>query len=506
MTELHWTEIDGVTTIWVEAQGPLRGGLLFRTGRADETLVTAGQTHLIEHLTLSSISDPSHHNNGFVGGAITGFFTIGQPQAVSDFFARVCHTLQLLPGERLENEKQVLAAESATRQYDFRSNLAVWRYGAAGYGLMGLPELKLQSATLEQLRSFSAQRFTKGNAILWLSGPPPADLHLKLPSGEKHPIPVLTPLQESFPCWFVDDMCGGIAIGATVPRVSASTLFGEIANKRLREHLRMSKAVSYAPAVFYDHLDAATAHLILYADSDKEHRAELVTLFGDVIEGLSKINDSEVDAAKQQVHEHWVGSMAPPPADRLLMDAQRAATDWLFDREIESLEMLEDDMSAVTTSDVENFWRDAQSTAMFALPGRIRIEPWMGDQVPMARVPAVQGKKVSSLDAPIQKELLVYGTDGVSLLWPNGAHYTVRYANMAAAIHFEDGGLHLIGADATAVIIEPTLWRDGQNVCRKICEQIPTNLLLSQRSRPTDAIPKPRTTTWQRIQARLTQN
>jgi hypothetical protein len=37
--EVHWTEVGGVTTVWVDSPAPLKAGLLFRTGRADETLV-----------------------------------------------------------------------------------------------------------------------------------------------------------------------------------------------------------------------------------------------------------------------------------------------------------------------------------------------------------------------------------------------------------------------------------------------------------------------------------
>ena len=505
MTELNWTELDSVTTIWVEAPGPLRAGLLFRTGRADETLTTAGQTHLIEHLTLSSIHDPSQQHNGFVGEIITGFLVMGQPQEVSDFLAKVCDTIQSLPGDRLESEKQVLAAESATRRYDFRSNLLVWRYGAGGYGLTGMPEFGLQVITLQQLRDYSVQRFTKENAILWLSGPPPVGLHLRLPHGIKQPPPPLAPIQWTFPSWFVDDVCGGIAAGATVPRVSASTIFCEIASKRLRERLRMAKAVSYAPAVIYDHLDAETAHLILYADSAREHRTELVTLFGEVFEELGKIDDLEVDRARQQVHEHWVGSLAPPLADRLMVEAQRAAMDWLFGRELESIESIATEMLSVTASDVSKFWRDAQSTTLFALPSGIRLQPWMGRQIPPCKVPTVQGQKVASLDAPIQQEHLVYGLDGVSVVWPNGSHFTVRYSQLAGALHYEDGCRCLIGFDATTLMIEPTLWHNGQSVCRRIREQIPRDLLLRQQPRPTSAIPKPKTTAWQRFQARLTQ-
>jgi zinc protease len=504
MTEFHWTEVDHVITMWTDAPSPLRAGLLFRTGSVDETLAVAGQTHLIEHLALSTVGDREHRHNGFVGSVVTGFFTMGQPQEVSSFLASVCDALTSLPGNRLEGEKQILAAENAARPYDYRSNLLIWRYGATGYGLIGMPQLGLRSATMEQLRGYSAQRFTKENAVLWLSGPPPADLQLRLPHGMKQPPPALTPIQQTFPSWFVDNACGGVAAGSTVPRVSASTIFCEIAAKRLRERLRTVQAVSYAPRVFYDHLNADTAHLVLYADSDKDHRAELASIFGEVFEGFGQVDDAEVETARQQLLERWTGTLAPPLTDRIVMDVQRAAMDWIFGKEFESTEALVAEMLSVTASDVSKFGRDAQATAMFALPGKAAMRPWAGKPAPPSSGHAVQGREILSIDAPIQRERLVNGSDGVSVLFPNGSHWTARYSDLAAALYYEDGCVRLIGSDATTVIVEPTLWRDGQNVCRKIRERVPVHLLLAQGSRSADAIPKPKTTAWQRFRALLT--
>jgi len=503
MTDLHWTEIDKVATVWADTPGPLKAGLLFRTGRVDEALTTTGQTHLVEHITLSSFTEPAQNFNGFVSGAITGFFTIGQPQVVADFLARVCETLQSLPADRLETEKQILAAESATRRYDFRTNQLAWRYGAAGYGLTAMPEFGLHTASLEQLRELCAKKFTRENAILWLSGPPPPNLCLQLPQGTKQPLPALTPIQWTFPSWFVDDASGGIAVGATASRVSASTIFCEIASRRLRYGLRTAKAVSYAPTVFYDPLDANTAHLILYADSNLERREELVNLFGEIFEGLGKVDDSDLDLAKQQIREQWVGSMAPPPADRMLMEVQRAATDWLYDKEYESLESLAAEMELVNTDHILSFFQEIKSTLMFAIPSRIRLQHWLGARIPPSKVPLIEGKRTTSLDAPIQTEQLVFSIDGVSVVWPNGLHFTVRYSQLAGALAYGDGGVCLIGTDATTLTIEPTLWRNGLAICKEILAKIPTNLILQQPARLANNIPKPRTTAWQRFSAHL---
>lgn len=502
MTELHWTEIDQVPAIWANVPGPFRACLLFRTGRVDETLTSAGITHLIEHLAISSVNDGALPHNGFVNGPMTGFITMGQPQTVVDFLTAICNFLSTLKSDRLENEKQVLAAESAGRPYDFRSNLLTKRYGAAGYGLLGLPELGLRKANLEQLREYSAQKFTRENAVLWLSGPPPAGLRFNLPSGSKQPVPGLAPTHNTVPGWFVEDASGGIASGSIVPRVSAASLFAEIANRRLRERLRVDKSLSYSPAVLYEPISADIAHLILFADSQPENRAELSAIFGEIVESLDKIDESDVEIARQQTIDHWIGSLAPPPADRMMIDLQRAAIDWLFGKEFETMETLAANLSSTTVEDVSKFSRSVQETAIFALPTGVSIKPF-GKRILPSRVPVIQGEKVFHLDSPIVVEHIQYGADGVSVIWPDSTHVTVRYAELSAVLSYDDGCVCLIGSDASILNIEPTLWHNGQNVCRKIREKVPAQLILEQPPRPASSLPKPGTTAWQRFRARL---
>jgi hypothetical protein len=503
MIDVHWTEVDQVITVWTDAPAPLRAGLYFRTGRADETLATAGLTHLLEHLALSTMSDPTKLNNGFVGGAVTGFISMGQPEDVSSFLTNLCNALNSLPGDRLDSEKQVLEAENATRQYDYCSNLLNWRYGAAGYGLLRLPELGLQKITLEQLQNHAAQRFTRKNAILWLSGPLPENLRLPLPDGIKHPIPPPTPIQQTLPCWFVDDLCGGVAAGITVPRVYAAPIFCEMASRRLHKRLRTDQAVSYAPSFFYDPLNSEIAHLVLYADSDKNRRAELANAFGEVFQEFNTIEDAEIESVINQFVERFTGPLAPPPADRKVIEVQRAAMAWILGHEYESLEYVASQYNAVTVEEVASFGSYVQANAMFALPGEARLLPGFGKMAPVSIAPVVRGPWAIHMDSPVRPEKLVYSPDGVSLLLPDGSHYTVRFSELAAALCYEDGGVHLIGSDAVSIMVEPTLWRDGQNISSRIREQVPEHLRIDRGPRPADTIPKPTTTAWQRFREKF---
>lgn len=504
MEMIHRTEVDGVMTIWAEASPPYRAALLFRTGRADESLATSGQTHLIEHLTLSKYGELSHRLNGFVGGSLTGFMIVAQPDEVRNFLSDATSDLSSLPADRLESEKQVLAAENASRPFDLAGNLLMWRYGAEGYGLLGLPELGIRRASLEALKERSEQRFAAQNAVLWMSGPPPEGLELNLPHGKKYPPPTLDSMQEKFPSWFLDNASGGVSVGAIVPRVSASTAVSELASRRLREQLRMTRAISYAPAIYYDHLTSDQAHLVFYADSEKEHRKELAGEFSLFFEGFDSVEKHELESVQKEIYENWVGSLAPSHADGLLIEIQRAAMDHLFGREFESKEVLAAELMDVSVDDVIEFIQRIKETAMFALPSEAELHACFGEKAPESTVPVVEGRKLQSVDAPVERARLVHGSDGVSLVFPNAVHHTVRFADLAGALYYEDGGVCLIGNDAVTVMVEPTLWRGGLKVCQQIRAQVPEELVLEVRTRPDEAIPKPYTSGWQRFLARLT--
>ena len=503
MTEIHWTEVSGVTTIWADVGGPLRAALLFRTGRADETLVTSGHTHLIEHITLSAMGADLQTSNGFVNGLFTGFVTAGNPGDVTAFLSGVCKSLQSLSTDRLEAEKKILMAESATRHNDVRLDLLTNRYGAAGYGLTGMPEIGVRGATMEQLQQIRTQRFTRENAILWVTGPLPPDLHLDLPSGEKYPPPQLVPVHSAFPIWFVENTMSGIAAGTTVPRVAESSIFSGIALKRLQKRMRVEQAVSYAPAVYYEPLDANVASLTLYADSDQNRRNELIEAFGEFYEKLTEIDEAEVAEAKKLYNEQISGSLAPSASDRAFLEIQRAAIDWLFGREFQSMEQILEEALSVNTEDVITFGRNMQQTTIFSLPPNVKVKPWMGKRALLTSNPALTGRDNLCIDAPIQPVRLVHTPDGVSMKWPDGSHNTILYSNLAAAVQFEDGCLHLVASNANWIAIEPTLWRNGTTICKEIRERIPAHLIIEKEARPTNQIPKPTTTVWQRFRASL---
>jgi zinc protease len=505
MSGLQWSETDGVTVLWVDTPGPVTAELLFRGGTSDETAATSGHTHLVEHIALRTVHDPTRYHNGFVDYYSTGFQVTGTPAEVSASLATITSALSNLPIDSIEAEKSVLKAESATRSAYGGNTLLTWRYGAVSHGLAGLDELGVPSATPDQLHALAARVFCRQNAVLWLSGPPPENLRLHLPDGTKLGAPARVPLEAPCPGWFLDDHAIGIGAGAVVSRSVAAPVFQYIAGVRLNDRLRMQQALSYSPGINYDPLDGDVAHMVFFADCDITRQEELHVAFGEYFGALQSISEDEVSAALDHVRSTRTGALAPPRDQRLVREAWSAARSLVLGTEYTPLEQLAAKTDLVTHDDVLLVAAEVAGSAMFALREGARLQEWMGQAIPPCTQAMVTGRAVSSVDAPARLEQLIVSGEGVTVLWPDGSHRTVRYSELVAARSFKDGCVDLVGADAVFLRVEPTLWRRGQSVCRAILEAVPDGLVLRQGARPRDAIPLPSATWIQKARAAVVQ-
>src|SRR6476660_1410871 len=117
------TEVDGVRVLWKQAPPPLMAALVFRVGRSDETLATAGITHLVEHLAFSKLGQLRHPHNGMVDNVRTVLHASGSEDEVVAFVGNVTRALSGLPTDRLEAEARVLRTEAAGRSGGFSEEL-----------------------------------------------------------------------------------------------------------------------------------------------------------------------------------------------------------------------------------------------------------------------------------------------------------------------------------------------------------------------------------------------
>lgn len=90
---VHRTEIDGVPVFWVDTPARLHAELVFGVGLADETMLTTGVTHLVEHLVMRQLGELPHAANAGVGVGTTSFEASSSPPVVAEHLRRLCRAL-----------------------------------------------------------------------------------------------------------------------------------------------------------------------------------------------------------------------------------------------------------------------------------------------------------------------------------------------------------------------------------------------------------------------------
>lgn len=507
------TEVDGVPTFWSEFDGDLRAGLVFRVGMADERLSRRGITHLVEHLALHGLSQQDYHANGEVDAITTTFFTHGTEQSVREFLESVCRALSYLPTDRMAVENQILRTEAAGRREGPIGPLALWRYGAATYGLAGYEECAVGHHTGDEVRSWAWQRFNRGNAVLWLvGGPVPAGLTLPLPEGQRIPVPVPTSALPRTPAYFQGNI-DGVAMSAVVDRSIAATGYAHLLGTRLRQVLRHDGGISYSPVTDYEPRDGQSAHVVAFADCLPEARSTLVSEFVAQVDSLA---DTGVPAAEcaQVVDAMRDQARAPGAAAGLTLAAARAE---LLGAEPLRLESF---LAEVATLDPESLTaaaRQARDSTLLMLPdGQVppgrRYAP-----APTRSAMTVEGRILLARRTPASKARrtirsgkegrarLVIGPEGISRV-DGPVFVTVRFAECQVMLAWPDGARHLVGLDGFTLRIEPNLWEGGEVLPELIDRGVDPGVVIRLPARPAEEIPPPVTSRWGGLRDRLTRS
>lgn len=480
------TTTQGVPTLYAPRTGEITAGLFFRVGRADETLATAGITHLVEHLALHRLGLSDLHYNGATANTYTLFHVTGSEEEVVTYLNTVCAALRDLPLERLETEKEILRTEAAGRGGGPTSQLPLWRYGAQGYGLSSYNELGTWSLTADQVRAWAETRFTRDNAVLWItSDHVPEGLDLTLPAGIRIPAPPATSALPVTPAYIHGDD-GHVVFTAVVPRTTPAALFAEILGRALFHDLRQEGGYSYTAEADYTPRDAGFATLTAYADALPQKQDAVVGGFVDVLARLraGRIEEAELASARAK----YLKMYDTPDLGAATLPSY--ALSLLLGHPILSPDRHRAELEAVTVADLREVARQAWADGLLQVPGR--GADWAGFTLaPQFSAAAVEGTRHPSLSD--DRVTLVIGAEGVTLLTPGGP-VTVRYDATAAMTTRPDGARSLTGLDGFAVAVEPTLY-EGVTADRiaVIDAAVPPAVVVPMPARDPGQIPQPRT-------------
>ncbi|WP_168404599.1 insulinase family protein [Arthrobacter silvisoli] len=481
------TEIDGVPVFWVAGSEPLTAHLVFRVGVRDETFMTTGITHLVEHLTMSAVQGPRHGRNATVEPSFTSFMTTGKADAVATFIADVCAKLAAPELDRLPVEKKILSAEGGMAAGPVVAGHIRYRYGLKSVGLVGVVPPALNSITEEQVLAHIRNYFTAGNAALVLSGPPPEGLRIPLPQGPRRaPAPqerVALPL----PMWF-EQPAPLLGLSFEVPATTneereAACAMAQIACERAHAELRQKNGwiydIDFTPVFQQD----GTGIMCFEADPPPEHFEE--TRLG-LLRILRELRDngptrSELDT----VVESWEGYDADPAGrfDALTGAARYHLLDVPSLDPAGTLALLR---SLGPSQCQESLGRLDQSLLIGVPEGVWLQENGLNTEQDPQHAPikgqvyrrSIRGT-IAGLPGSAQ---LVIGDEGISLT--EGNTCTVRWEDVVGAQRFGDGTLLVIADKGYQLPIRPAWYAKGKEAVQFISAKLGEHMIFEDEAVP----------------------
>ena len=356
-------DVDGIPVWFTDVPGPCMGGLVFRTGRIDETLVNAGINHIVEHLALYPFEPRRFDLNGTATELTTSFSANGTQEEVEAVLAEVCEHLGALPLDRLEFERRILETESRRRGGSF-AGLASKRFGARGPGVVDYPE-HTGSLTADVVGSWAAERFTAGQAVAWMTRPPSDRLRLVLPLGDRLPIPAAQPLPGLVTPSHVTS--GGHYVGCSMfarrslPMFIATQLFLARGFARLRTDLGLVYSVSQDT----ERISQYDSLYLLVCDTPEGEAARALAAFCDVLEELASGDLTEEEV--RVTHDRAMPWNATDPA-RPAREAARKATACILGHDPTTWRELAEQGASLSPDAVHESMTDALDSAILALP------------------------------------------------------------------------------------------------------------------------------------------
>ena len=476
---IQHTDVDGVPTRWIDEPGPMVASLVFRVGRSDEPTPFGGISHIVEHLTLARLGIQDYDHNGFVDGHMTVFTSMGRPDEIAAFMTSVADSMADLPLDRLLLERRILREERDQRGPSIGGALRWYRFGYAGQG-RGLgpadDELALEWLGPDHVDAWRARWFTRQNAVLWLTGAPPAGLRLtSLADGPRPTIPTIEPVPGvAFPAHLPWDGPGA-TLSMLAPRTSAINIAGNIAHRRARQRLRFDEGLVYDIQFDYEPVTPTIAHLSLGADCPEERVPTVLDGLLATVRELGRDGPStaelgqEMNAYLRQFEDRdgRIGLLAMTAFDALWGAPTHTAEEFAQQRRAVDGEQA----------------RAAMADALPSLFVLANCPPLDGMTVYPAWSTAgvVAGREFSPsgfhLPGRKPRDRLVVGPDGASFTIGPAEYLTVRYADTVACIHEAPDVRRLLARDGTQVVIAAPAWKDGARAIEAVDAAVPVDLV-----------------------------
>lgn len=471
------TLVDGVPVFWVPEQPRNVGALMFRVGRADESILQGGLTHLVEHLALFGLgAQQPYVFNAMVEPLRVTFHASGTPEELVAYFAHVCAALRSLPLERAPVEARVLRTEAINRRNGLLENVYGRRFGLRGLGVTGCREMSLEQPVPAAIAAWAAENFTAGNASAWFSCAIPPELHWDLPAGTRRPVqPQETIPNLSLPA-VAEGPSGVVALSLLGTRNDWPYVPAKIGARRVEQSLRYGEGITYGVEVGYDVVGPDLAHtLIAVSTLDQNARA----VMKGVLRVLRELADTgpteeELHALASELERDFTGAPA------VLGFLDKCAFDELLGCPSRTIAELADEVRGLTPATVAKDLGKALDSTLLLVPEGTGTDgvSFSRYDLPSAPLPSNgRSHRWSKAPFPWSKDRrdLVVGDEGIAIVHPSGRSGTLLYSEVAVALVGAGGFLELVDFDGFSIHVEPSVWRNGAGAVRRILSLIPSD-------------------------------
>jgi len=467
---IEWrrTQIDGLPAYVIDSGRDVVGGIVFRVGRADESLPTAGLTNLVRQLVIG-FDDNRLPLRSEVSGSTTSFFFDESIEDLSEVLTELGRRIANPDLHRLDEARDLVRAEFQGRDLDEVGVITKARFGPRGYGLTSYECYGLDRITEEDITDWCDRFFTAANCAIWIDGEQPFGIELNLPEGgERRPMSKAAGLPHGFPAW-VDSKNGRVMLSLQTLDTPDLHLGVEVLTRRVHEFMRERAALTLGSTVRVDPIDGSTSHFLIGLDIVGSRAPEALSTFVGLVNRLADTRPDirEVDEARVIVAER----MATPAWFRT--QVERAAMLELQGVAPPPVSVLRERLDRTDAKLVHTTFRAALDTAIYHLPTGVEMPNSDASHIPKPSRVAVEGQVFEAAVERRHGHKLILSVKGITIVEDGNTLFTSMASSCAGLLKWADGGRELVDATGVNVRIDPAEWVDGRSAIETIDKIIP---------------------------------
>jgi hypothetical protein len=459
-------------------------GLVFNVGRADEQLVNAGVTHLLEHLALPPLTSQAPPYGGSVSATATDlWFTGSSPEEALNGLSAACRRIAAFSQESFERERRVLRAEADRSGHPLNRGLAL-RYGARGVGLAGFPQLALGWLEPADVRRWGRQYLTAGNAALWMNFEAPADFEVPLPEGELNVREEPGELDGlAFPA-FATGRPDEVVLHLLRPRSAVGVMATQLVARHLLAELRAGRGFSYSVMTAEEPLTPLAVAATIVSDVRTEHAAAAVDVVSHVLARLAVEGCAERELA--EITEGAERHFADPRSLTGLLRGNAAAALGAGARL--EVDAYLSELRAVTPASIAACVSDMASEALLLAPPPAGA-PLGFSQYPSSRSRRVAGRRHQWRSTPkhaVSGAGAYFAVEGLSVVYADGREVTIDLSRAPLMQIVDDARRALWGIDGGFVEIDRESFKDGDDIIDALDKVVPASRVRVDQDRRRD--------------------